>query len=338
MHTNSRKLMTIKIAICLIVGLAGILSISNSSFSLLPTAYAQEKEEEAIVVEGAPTTLLDYWKQGGPTMWPLLAIAIWATSLLVELFLKLRKTRFCPDHVVQQLSGALSVADYQKAWRLAIDNPCPLSSIFAPAIEKLPNGREAVEEAAAEASTDERNIYTTKNSYISLVAAIGPMLGLFGTISGMVGAFNAMAYGGAVGDPTKLAGDIGEALITTYTGLLIAIPSMVIYYIIANKLKKMMGFAETAFAELLDLIDFEKLPPDLIVATKEMKAMAMAGALAQPAIAETEEKAPGAKKGTPVSQPAEEAKSEMVSCPNCKKEIKVGTKKCPYCNTEIEWE
>ena len=80
------------------------------------------------------------------------------------------------------------------------------------AIAKLPKGRTAVEETAVEAAANVNADFKIKLSYLSLIAGVGPMIGLFGTMSGMIGAFNSMAYGGATGDPTKLAGDIGEAL------------------------------------------------------------------------------------------------------------------------------
>jgi biopolymer transport protein ExbB len=298
---------------------SGIICLSFLGlFIMVPAVYAQEEAAAAEIT--APTTFFDYWNQGGPTMWPLLALAVWSTALLIELLLKVRPAIFSPPDIIRQIKEALSVGDYQKAWRIAHDNPSPVSNVVAPAIAKLPQGREAVEDAAADASSSEMGIYTTKNSYISLVAAIAPMMGLFGTISGMIGAFNSMAYGGAVGDPTKLAGDIGEALITTYTGLLIAVPSMVIYYILGNRIKAVMGTVQKNFDDLIDQIDFEDLPDDLGIVTREMKSGTASGGEAA------------------VAEEADEGSSEKTTCPNCGKEIEVGTKVCPHCNTEINWE
>ncbi len=340
------------------------LSSHESGLSLTTQALAQDESaevaEEEAAMEGAPSTFMDYWKQGGTTMWPLLGLAIWATAVLIELLLKLRVKLFCPPGVIQQLGDAITVGDYQKAWKLGMDNPCPLTHVFCPAIEKLPKGRDAVEETAAESTSNVNNIYTIKNSNISLCAAIGPLLGLFGTISGMIGAFNAMAYGGAVGDPTKLAGDIGEALLTTYTGLLIAIPCMVIFYVMGNRLKKMIGLVQVAILDLIDMVNFDSLPPDLIVATREMKAMAASGAVgkteikkaAKPASAAAAKPAsaavarpaaaasakPVAAAAVKPEAPVDQSKVDVVPCPNCNKDIEVGTKACPHCNTEIDWE
>lgn len=189
--------------------------------------------------------------------------------------------------------------------------------------------------------------FTMKNSYVSLMAAIAPLLGLFGTISGMIGAFNRMAYGGAVGDPTKLAGDIGEALITTYAGLVVAIPCMVFFYIISNRLRNMMGLVQSTVSDLLDEVDFEKLPPDLVVVTREMKALAASGGARGASDTRAAKKASGktGQVGKRSSQEIKqspspvgsEASAEIVPCPNCKKNIKVGVKDCPHCKAEIDW-
>lgn len=282
---------------------------------------------------GPPTTFFDYWSQGGPTMWPLLGSLVWFTAVMIELVIKVRVKYFCPPAIVSALREALMVKDYQKAWRIADDNSSALSSIVAAALEKLPQGKEALETAAAEAALNVSSDYKIKNSYISLNATIAPLLGLFGTISGMVGAFNSMAYSGAVGDPTKLAGDIGEALITTYAGLVIAIPAFCVFYILGSRLRQVLAGTQAIMNQLMDEVDFHDLPE--IVVTREMRSQSLAGggkellAAAAPAAAGAPAKAP--------AQPAAAA-GEAVECPQCQAAIAVGVKKCPKCGAEIEWE
>ncbi len=283
----TRPLMTIGL-----LALAGLM--------LPAAAWAQD------VADGRPTTFMDYFKQGGMTMIPLSLCAIWAMAVFIEVLVRMRKKAFCPETVMQQVREALSVGDYQKAWKAAADSPSPLGRVLKAALAKLPKGRTAVEETAVEAASAVNGDFKIKLSYLSLNAGVAPMLGLFGTISGMIGAFNAMAFGGAVGDPTKLAGDIGEALITTYGGLVIAIPCMVAYFILLAHLKKVMTAVQDAFIEVLETVDFDSLPADLVVVPRD-------GAAAAPA-------------------------AEKVPCPNCKKEITVGVKTCPYCKTEMDWE
>lgn len=298
------------------------------------TAYAQASEQSGGAADKAkkPETFMDYYRQGGTTMWPLLATAIWATSVMVELLIKLRKNKLCPPEVIQQLFQVIAVKDYQKAWKIGMDNPSSATRIFCAAIEKLPKGRVMFEEAAVEAASAELNIFRSKNAYINLNASIAPLLGLFGTISGMVGAFNSMAYSGAVGDPTRLAGDIGEALITTYAGLVIAIPCLCVYYILGNRMKKLMEYVQGRLAMLFDEIDFDDISPDLVVASKEMRLAYMQGGKGGAAAA-----APAAASSAAKAKPAA-AQAEVVPCPNCQKEVAVGMKKCPHCNSDLDWE
>lgn len=260
------------------------------------------------VVDGRPTTFWDYFLQGGLTMVPLSLCAVWALAVLIEVIVRMRRKNFCPRSVTQQVLEALSVEDYQKAWNVASDSPTPLGRVLAAALAKVPKGREAVEEAGIEAAANVSSDYRVKLSFLSLNAGVAPMWGLFGTISGMIGAFNAMAFGGAVGDPTKLAGDIGEALVTTYTGLVIAIPCMTAYFILLAQLKKVLTVVQDSFVEVLDSVDFDNLPSDLVLMT-----------------------------GSAGSQIASSQGGETVACPSCQKEIKVGVEVCPHCKSEMDW-
>ena len=357
MQTRRFRWLSAALAMGFFLGLGLDFTSRTCPLGWVGAAQAQEttSSEEEEAPSDRPETLWDYYRQGGFAMWPLLGMAIWTTAILVELIIKFRVKYFAPDHVVSQIISALEVADYQKAWRVAAENPGPLSRVFCAAIEKLPKGREALELAAGEAAMDENNNFRTKISYLSLNAAVAPMIGLFGTMSGMISAFNKMAYEGAAGDPTKLAASIGEALITTYGGLVVAIPAMMAYYIVGNVLKGKMAVVQNRMSEFVDIIDFDRVTPDMVVVTREMKAKLLGVELA--ASAKGGRKAPpagGAKSSTgsagarmtgqaPMPPPAGPAAAaatpaQMVNCPNCKASIAVGTKKCPGCGTELEWE
>jgi len=316
--------------------------------SFVTTAYAQAP---ATMDGGAaktgfdknkkPETFMDYWRQGGPTMWPLLGTAVWATAILIELLMKLRVRITCSPEIIQQLYQTLLVKDYQKAWKIGMDNPSVATRILCAALEKLPNGREAFDSAALESASNETNVFKSKNAYINLNATIAPLLGLFGTIAGMMGAFNSMAFSGAVGDPSKLAGDIGTALVTTYTGLIVAIPCFCAYYILSNRIKKIMEYVQGRLAVLFDEIDFDNIPSDLVIVTKEARMAYLGGGKAGMASGASVPKAPAVKAATaakPAVSEATPAKAEHVACPNCSKEVTVGDKKCPHCGSELDWE
>ncbi|MBI2441342.1 MAG: MotA/TolQ/ExbB proton channel family protein [Lentisphaerae bacterium] len=352
MQTRSRQcLMALTVIGFLLAGMPLLTGLNP-----VTTAYAQAPANPPADAPASggwdknkkPETLMDYWRQGGPTMWPLLATAVWITAVLIELILKLRLSVVSPAGIVQQLYQTLTVKDYQKAWKIGRENPSVVTRILCAALEKLPQGREPFEAAALEAASTESNIFKNKNAYINLNSTIAPLLGLFGTISGMVGAFNSMAYSGAVGDPTKLAGDIGEALITTYAGLIVAIPGLCAYYLLGNRTKKVMEYVQSRLSVLFDEIDFDNIPEDLVIVTKEARLAYLGGVVGAPgaksATGTTAKAATGAATKAASSAPAAAsaaaaaAKAPRVACPNCSKEVTEGAAKCQHCGAELDWE
>jgi len=280
--------------------------------------------------QGPPETLADYWSMMGFTKWPLLGSLIWVTSLVIELIIRGRVKSLCPTDAVSQLSSTIAVKDYVKAWQFCIDNPSALTRTMAPAIEKIPQGAEESADAAMDYMNFQNNIFKVKCSYLNLNATVNTLLGLLGTISGMISAFNKMAYSGATGDPAKLAGSIGEALLCTWTGLGIAILSLYLFYVLTNRTKAAMTGMQNIVTRLIGEIDFASVTPDTEIVTSEMKARAMGGKGAASAGPMS------AKAATPHAASGKAA--EMAQCPHCQHEVKVGMAKCPSCNSELEWE
>ena len=288
---------------------------------------------------------MDYWGLAGPTKWALVGSAIWCTALLIEILLRVRVNVFCPPEVVRQLTQSLMVKDYTKAWQLCMDNPSPLSRMMAPGIERIAKGEEAVKEAILDASNIEFDKFKVKNSYLNLNATVNTLLGLFGTISGMIGAFNKMAYAGAAGDPAKLAGDIGEALIVTWTGLAIAIIAMYLFYILTNRFKAVTSSVQQVVNSLIEYINFAEVEPDMVVVSAQMRAAYEAGGgkggggAASAGTARSGKTGPVATAAPkPVAKPVAKASAETIACPSCGTHISVGAKKCPHCHSDIEWE
>lgn len=306
--------------------LMGVVAVGLASLALA---------QEVGAPKGPPSTLMDYWGLAGPTKWALVGSAVWCTALLIEILIRVRVKVFCPPEVLQPLTQSLLVKDYTKAWKFCMDNPSPLSRMMAVGIEKIPKGEDAVKEAILDASNIEFDKFKVKNSYLNLNATVNTLLGLFGTISGMIGAFNKMAYAGAAGDPSKLAGDIGEALIVTWTGLGIAIIAMYLFYILTNRLKAVISHVQQVVSALIDYIKFDEITSDMIVVPPEMRASYESGGKGGGATAAAAPRAAKASTGAVAAAPKA---ADMIACPSCGKNITVGVKKCPHCQTEMEWE
>jgi len=288
-------------------------------------AFAQESEEPAPEkTDEAATersrTLLDMIQVGGLIMIPIFLCSVWMVALLVELILKLRNPVVCPPESAEALRSHLDNGDFIAAWQHSAENPSVLSSVMQRALRKLPRGQDAVETEAAEALMDVNNVYRTKISYLSVVAGVAPMLGLLGTVSGMIKAFDKMGHEGAIGDPAKLAGDIGEALVTTFSGLLVAIPAMIVFYVMTNRLKKILTYVQEQFTGLMEDLNYNEVPEDLV----------LGGSAPAPAGAHV---ASGAPKARPKA-----VSSESVPCPSCNQSVTVGAETCSGCGQELDWD
>jgi biopolymer transport protein ExbB len=179
-------------------------------------------------------------RQGGWAMWPLGLCSLAVFALAIHAARETRRMRFIPDALLPQVGEKLEVRKVGEARALLAPDPTVLARVMHHALElakpELPDANKTrLETGIAERIEHEDNALGQWVNYLNVVATIAPMIGLLGTVSGMIGAFQTIGTGG-MGRPELLAGDIGEALITTAAGLIIGIPAMVAYYILRNRL------------------------------------------------------------------------------------------------------
>lgn len=177
---------------------------------------------------------------GGWAMWPLGVCSLAVFALVIHAVRETRRARFIPHHLLTQLEDHLDARAVDEARTLVRGDRTVLARILHAGLERarpeLPGANKSrVEESIAEGLEHEENAIGKWVNYLNVVATIAPMIGLLGTVSGMIGAFQTISSGG-MGRPELLAGDIGEALITTAAGLIIGIPAMLAYFILRNRL------------------------------------------------------------------------------------------------------
>lgn len=187
-------------------------------------------------------------------MWPLGLCSLTMFYLIIHCWRETRKQNFIPTEVLDEVSEQLQARRVAEASKRLAEHPTVLSRTLTTALKKArPDqddaNKEKIETALVESLEGEENAVGQWINYLNVVAAVSPMIGLLGTVSGMIGAFQTIAHGG-MGRPELLAGDIGEALITTATGLVIGIPAMIAYFILRNRLNNIM-LATTQTASLL---------------------------------------------------------------------------------------
>lgn len=209
-------------------------------------------------------SLWEMLKQGGWAMYPLALCSVAMFALIFYGVLETRRRKFVPDTILPQVGKHLDQRDIPASLQLLNAAPTVLSRSMEPALMKarptLPDSnKHSVEEALAEMLEHEENNVGQWIQYLNVIATVAPMIGLLGTVSGMIGAFQTISFSG-MGRPELFAGDIGEALVTTATGLVIGIPAMIAFFALRNRLDNAMLLVSQNASILVDRLAGEEVP------------------------------------------------------------------------------
>jgi biopolymer transport protein ExbB len=220
-----------------------------------PSAMAQQAGDEEVA---PPKTKLQQWVlDGGIWMLPLGLASVGVIGLSVLCIMTLSKKNFAPAPLKAELLDLMQQCRVRSAIEVASNSPTFLGRMMTLALphfdatdtEKL--GIEQVEDAMADFATVEIKPFQKWVSYFGVLAQAAPMLGLMGTVIGMVGAFATLSQTGGA-EPAALAGDISVALLTTLGGLTVAVPSLVLFFVFKNRLNDRVGESVMAGMELVN--------------------------------------------------------------------------------------
>lgn len=211
---------------------------------------------------GASTdkSLLDLYNEGGPIMHIIALCSVAVTSVGAYCLLMFRKKKLMPPILVSQLNDFMARRDLQNAYNLSNASPCVMTDILSGSLTKANFERDMYNKASMENHIgDECFRHETKMmvvvNYMNTFAVLAPMIGLLGTTAGMITSFSALTAGKA--EATDLAKGIGEALIATAGGLLLAIPSMFMYFFFRGLLTSNMADLHKTLSHMLDLFTGE---------------------------------------------------------------------------------
>ncbi len=223
-----------------------------------PAPAAAESSSEGTVAKG-PTSLFGMIQKGGWAMIPLGILSMGMIGLCVYFIMDFKEKNFHPAALISELQAKLEHADLEGASQVASESPTCLGQVMTGAIGYLSDRGygvlegETIYDQMADASIEFNRGRASAINYLSLVAQAAPMVGLLGTVSGMIGAFGTLGAEG-MGDPGKLAGNISEALITTASGLVIALPATFVYFVFRDRLSKLISHSEKHAAKLLTVL------------------------------------------------------------------------------------
>lgn len=230
-------------------GLVGAVLVSG-----LFAARAAFGQEGAAAPEGEAVpdkTLLDLIAAGGLVGHSIILCSVAGLALAIENFVNIKKDKLCPPHIVVELERLLEEGQYDEAVALCEGTRCYITNVLGAAVARSAEGADSMVAGMEEALEQENLKLMQKISYLSLLGNIGPMLGLTGTVTGMISAFT-MIEKIATPSPALLAKGIYEALVTTAEGLFLAIPILTVYFILRNRVQQLSLELGGVAGELVD--------------------------------------------------------------------------------------
>ncbi len=228
--------------------------------SLMPvmSALAQTKEAAATTA-GEMLTLAELLRMGGFLMYVLAGLSVLGVALIIYYAVALRLRNIAPTAQSMRLRELLKERRGREARELCAQHPTALAAVTASGLDFLKENpgvqsamlKEIMEsEGARQAGRMQNMIH-----YLLDLSAVAPMVGLLGTVIGMLKAFNSVAFDLAKARPMELAAGVGQALITTIAGLIVAIPAMMAYSWFRGRVIKLTGRLEGTSTDLLAILE-----------------------------------------------------------------------------------
>jgi len=208
-----------------------------------------------------PAVTKTLWQRildGGLVMIPIAVCSIGTIYLIIDGVTRTSRMRIAPEEHVKQLMALFKAGDYVGAYQFCKKHPTPLNNVLRMGVSMLGEGKQATEESMMGELAKENSKLQTWISYLSVIGVCTPMIGLLGTVTGMMGAFATLGASG-IGDPSSLSSAIGEVLVATASGLFIAIPAFMAFYYLRNRATASIHHVQDIIATLFRKMPYESM-------------------------------------------------------------------------------
>ena len=218
--------------------------------ALAGAAAAGEGEQAGGLIIGR--NVFETFQRGGMVMWPILASSVAGLAFVLERLVGLRRSAVFPPKLLPEVRPLVQAGKTDEAMRLCRERPSPFARIVEACLGRA--GASGFEMEAALEEAGARVLYDLRRNCrpLGVIADVAPLLGLMGTVTGMIKAFEVVAKTGALGRTEMLAAGIAEALLTTAFGLMVAVPAMIFYQYFRAKADGLLRAMEDACLELLN--------------------------------------------------------------------------------------
>jgi biopolymer transport protein ExbB len=253
-----RTCATLFCAVCLGLGVVPLL-VQGLRGQTPAGGRAAAEEANAALVE---KSLVDVIVSGGVVMVPILGCSVLMLVFLFERAISLRRSRVIPAPFVKRILLQLreSQVDRDEALELCRQNNSPIARVFGGALKKWGRLSVEIEQAVIDCGERENQGLRKYLRVFSAISTIAPLLGLLGTVTGMIRCFSVIARAKAMGRPELLASGVSEALVTTAAGLCLAIVSFCIYFYFVSRVDRLVMEIDRLAQQLVDIIAGDGLP------------------------------------------------------------------------------
>jgi biopolymer transport protein ExbB len=193
----------------------------------------------------SPRSFIEIIAKGGPVGWLIIILSIAAVALVIEHVITIRHSVLIPPGLGEEVHGLLAEGKLTQADQRCRTEPSFLSHVLSAGMAEVDGGWQAVEKAVEDSLAEQSARLFRKIEYLSVIGNIAPMLGLLGTVIGMIFAFREVADTQGAARAADLASGIYLALVTTVEGLIVAIPSLAAFAVFRNRVDHLV--AEVAY-------------------------------------------------------------------------------------------
>ena len=182
------------------------------------------------------TSVKDVFTKSGIVGIVIILLSVVALAVIIENIVSLKRDKLAPPELIDEIQALFDEEQFQEAMELCENEQNFFTRVCGAGIAKIGHPFEAMEKAMEEMGDEESVKLHQKIGWLPVIANTAPMLGLLGTVSGMVASFNVIASSGGQANPADLAGGISQALLTTMLGLIVAIPVTAVFAFLRNRL------------------------------------------------------------------------------------------------------
>ncbi len=197
---------------------------------------------------------LKFLHDGGPVMWPLLFCAIFSVAIMIERFISIGKASADNEQLSEQVREHLVAGRVNDALAVCDQHAGPVAGLLANGIRNRNLDSDSIERAMEELALRETPLLYRRLGVLDTIITIAPLLGLLGTVTGMIKSFNVVGSSQGLNNPNAITGGVAEALLATATGLAIAIVTLIGYNYLTEKVKEIIADMEIRATQLMNIL------------------------------------------------------------------------------------